>query len=366
MRGIVYLFVTFMLILLSLPLQAQEPPPGLDFIAENSDSVAVLCYTPGADDSGFTLNADERFTLASTYKLVILGEMARQIDSGLIAPDERVPVEDVNAYWLPGTDGGMHQAWLDTLSPDQQNVTLADIAYGMIAFSSNAAPDYLLERLGTEGFPVLFEQFGLDNTDLPAGGYLGFYLAYDNHETGPVDLDSLDRQTLAAEFERLENLYLTDAAWKEAQQAYQQEKIARLTGDPDSALDELARQAAYFEAFGSKGSARDMLAIMEAAYSNAVFSDEAHHFMQTTLNWLMDVNPTNREIYDALGTKGGTAPAILTGAWYAAPHGNEPIALAIFYRNLPLELWSVWATNYAHQELEVQVVTGTEGCAIFD
>jgi hypothetical protein len=169
-----------------------------------------------------------------------------------------------------------------------------------------------------------------------------------------------------AERSRLENLYLTDAEWREAELAYQENKAASLMADPDAALAVLERQGDYLEAFDFKGSARDILTIMEGAYSDAVFSDEAHQFMQATLNWVMDMNPANREVYDDLGSKGGSTPSILTGAWYVTPRGGESLALALFYRNLPPELWTDWAQTFAHQGLELRAVAGGEGCAVFD
>ena len=366
-----YLFVLLIFGLLTSSISglAQELPtgqPALDFIINNPDDVAVMCSTTGADDSAVEHNADEPFALASTYKLVILAEMARQMDAGLIDPAEALTLAEVNAYWLPGTDGDAHQAWLNTLAPDQETVTLGEVAYAMIAFSSNAAPDYLLARLGTDGFSELFDLLGLEHTDLPASGYLGLYLALDNHETGPVDLATLTVETLTAERQRLETLYLTDADWRDAQQAYHAEKITALTNDPDAAQAEIERQAAYLAAFDFKSSAHDMLTVMEAAYhDDSLFSEETRQFMQSTLNWIMDMNPANRDIYTHLGTKGGSTPGILTAVWYVQPQGGETTTLAVFYRDLPLDLWLEWMTTGAQQELELHVVAQGAGCSIF-
>src|SRR5262245_8789786 len=139
MRRATVLFCLFLMIAVGLvfPAAAQNPPDGssaLNFIAQHPDDVAVLCYTPGQpvqlDHQG-----DVPFPLASTYKLVILAEFARQTDAGLIDPAEAVPLTDVNAYRLPGTDGGAHQMFLDSLPNGQQTATLQDIADGMIQFS---------------------------------------------------------------------------------------------------------------------------------------------------------------------------------------------------------------------------------------
>src|SRR5690606_16370822 len=287
MRRLWSVFAIFLLAAASFLARAQAFPPAepiLDYIAESRDDVAAVCYTAGESILAFAVNAQEPFPLASTYKLVVLAEMARQIDAGMIDPAEEIPLEAVNAYWLPGTDGGAHQAWLDPLAPDQAAVTLANAASAMIAYRSNAAPDALLSKLGRDGFPELFDELGLENTDLPSGSYLGLYLAFDNHETGQVDPESLDRDSLLATRQHLENRYLADAEWREAELAYQQRKLDSLLDDPEAAAAELEKQAAYLAAFDNRGSARDMLTIMEAAFHGDVFAGAGQQFMQSILN----------------------------------------------------------------------------------
>jgi D-alanyl-D-alanine carboxypeptidase len=351
---------------------AQQPDDGsaaLDFIRQNPDDVAILCYTPGAE-AQIEHNADEPFALASTYKLVYLAELASQTDAGIIDPSEAVPLTDVNAYWLPGTDGNAHQLFLDSLPEGQETVTLQDLADAMIRFSSNAAADYLLARLGTEGFPDLFSRIGLENTDLPTGTYLSLYLAFANHETGEVNMDTLDAAAVAAERQRLEALFLTDAGWRDAELDYQRGRAAQA----QQAISEQGyeawratyeRQAAFFSSDGTKGSARDMLRVMEAAYQGDTFAEAGKAVMQSALGWLFKANPANADVYDALGTKGGSWASIMTGVWYADPRQGEPLALAVFYRELPLELWADWSATFAHQMLEIKAITTGEGCAVF-
>jgi D-alanyl-D-alanine carboxypeptidase len=356
----------------ALPAAAQDLPDTssvLDYIADHPDDVAVLCYTPGKAAEIDHL-ADEPFPLASVYKLVILAELARQADAGLIDPTEDVPLADVNAYWLPGTDGNAHQMFLDTLPKGQETVTLQALANGMIHFSSNAAPDYLLSRLGKDGFPELFEWLGLGQTDVPAGTYLGLYLAEANHETGLADPKTVTAETVAEERTRLENLFLTDADWREAELTYLQQRAAEVqqavdAQDYETLGAEYQRQVDFLSTYGSKASARDMLRILEAAYEADAFSDAGRAVMQDALDWLFEVNPANREVYDALATKGGSMAGVMTGAWYADPKSADPVALAVFYRNVPPEVWGSWSSSYLQQALELRVIAYGEGCGIF-
>jgi D-alanyl-D-alanine carboxypeptidase len=367
-----YLHILILLFATTLPAIAQGLPDAssaLDFIAEHPEDVAVLCYT--ADEApAVDHQADEPFPLASTYKLVILAELARQVEAGDMDMSEEVPLADVNAYWLPLTDGNAHQMFLDSLPSDQETLTIEEVATAMMQFSSNAAPDYLLSRLGLDGFPELFEQLGLENTDLPNGMFLGLYLAYDNHETGALDLDDVEVDAWMAERQRLEMLFLTDDEWRDAELVYVQERLEQSQQliedeDYDAITAEYERQVAYFGEFGAQGSARDMLTILESAYQGDVFTEAGQTVMQSVLDWLMDANPANRAAYDALATKGGWWSSIMTSVWYADPTVAEPIVLAVFYRNLPIELWGEWATTFAYQTLELRAIAYGEGCDVF-
>ena len=88
--------------------------------------------------------------------------------------------------------------------------------------------------------------------------------------------------------------------------------------------------------------------------------------MQQHLNWLFSANRDNRNIYSALGFKGGSLPGILTSAWYVQPIGGEPLVLSVLYHDIPFSLWSNWLSGSAsQQQLELRALTAGEGCEVF-
>jgi D-alanyl-D-alanine carboxypeptidase len=368
------IFLGCLALVTALPVFAQNDAvagsqSALDFIAAQPDDVAVLCIP--ADAAGEVAhNADVPFALASTYKIIVLAELARQMDAELIDPDEALPVSEVDAYWLPATDGGGHPQFISYLGADRETATLGEIAYGMIRFSSNAAADYLTMRLGYDGYAELYAALGLESTQFVTGTLLGLYLVLENHETGKADVATLDAQTFAAESARLTDLFLNDPTWRTFELASLGERqtaaqAAVAAGDLALIQAEYERQAAFVEQFGIHGSARDVLRVMAAAYGGDNFSDEAQALMRGALNWVMDLNPANREVYSHLGNKGGSWASVLTGTWYTQPIAGEPLLLAVFYRNLPLPLWSGWLSSGAHQLLELRAFAYGEGCGVF-
>jgi D-alanyl-D-alanine carboxypeptidase len=350
------------------PAAAQEDPltatqPVLDYIRDNPDSVAFLCATPAGETAH---NADAPFPLASAFKLLLLAEMGRQMDAGLLNIEEEAPATDVDAWWLPGTDGGAHAQFINYFGTDRQTLTLREIAYGMIRFSSNAAADYLTARLGYDGFPALYDLLDLTNTQPVSGTLLGLYLVLENHETGKAALEAMTDEQFAAESARLQSLFLNDPDWRTFELATLASRSAQAqTADMQTALAEYARQAAYIARFGIQGSPRDLLRVLAAAYGGEVFSAEAQTFMRDTLNWLMDFDRANRNVYAQLGSKGGSWAGVLTGTWYVQPLTGEPLLLAVFYRDLPPALWSEWLSTGTPQLLELRTFAYGEGCGVF-
>lgn len=357
-------FVFSLLIaLLTIPfgISAQEEviADTLEYLEEHAEDVAVLCYTD--DDTELTIehNADEPFVLASTAKIIILAEFARQASEGLIDPQEEVPLAEINRYWIPGTDGNAHQMWMDALD-GAETVTLLQVANSMIQFSSNAAPDYLLSRLGTEGFPDLYEMLGLENTDLPIY-YTGLILELSNHESGVPTLEdvaALDEDNFYEDHEHWLDLFVNDAAWREAELAFRDSPTVGLP-NPDV-------QAAFMDRFAMRGSARDMLRIMDAAYTGDILANQAQVIMRTILNWPLDAMPANRAVYQSLGIKDGAFASVFTSAWFVRPRGQRSVSLAIFYRDIPFDTWFAWVQTYEYQAVEIQAISTEAGCSTFE
>ncbi len=147
--------------------QALQSVDGLlDFIDANRSRVSLVAYRLDDPDSAILLNPDVPRPLASTVKILVLAGYAEAVDEGRWSPDERVPLADVEAFFLPGTDGGAHdravevyreRGWLDASGA----VSLRDVVWAMMTVSDNAATDYLLHRLGRERAGALPARLGL-------------------------------------------------------------------------------------------------------------------------------------------------------------------------------------------------------------
>lgn len=96
-------------------------------------------------------NQDQVLAIASTFKLYVLGELARQIQIGDASWDEQVTLTD-ELRSMPSGDYAY--------APAGTKVSLRQLAEAMIWQSDNTATDHLINRLGRENVQRAFQAYG--------------------------------------------------------------------------------------------------------------------------------------------------------------------------------------------------------------
>ena len=99
----------------------------------------------------FAVDADRRLALGSTFKLYVLGELARQVAAGSAAWDQNLAIRE---EWKSLPSGDMR------LLPAGTERTLRDFAEQMISVSDNTATDHLLFTLGREAVEGVQAEMG--------------------------------------------------------------------------------------------------------------------------------------------------------------------------------------------------------------
>jgi D-alanyl-D-alanine carboxypeptidase len=321
----------------------------LNYIAEHKNDVAIACFDPANPSAGFYHNADQPYPLASTFKIVLLLGYAEQVASGALDPAETLPITALDAYYLPGTDGGAHPEFIKSLGEGRASLSLSEVVDGMMVYSSNAAADYILSRLSAVDWDALYRRLGLDTLSQPHS-YLGLYLYITNHETGTYDLTSLGPEATLAEQIRLEQLFVNDLEWRNSAVLYAN-NFTNQAG--------LDVQKDVTTNFGVRGSANDLARLMAVIYADDddSLSPRARQITRQHLEWPMRVNPDNAKTFRTLAVKGGAWPSVLTSAWYAEPQDADPRVLVVLYREMPRDFWDAWFASFSQQMLEVNVLT---------
>ena len=312
----------------------------LDFMDANRSHISLVAWRLDDPDAAILLNPGVPRTLASTVKILVLAGYAEAVDEGRWSPDERIPLAAVEAFYLPGTDGGAHdhavetyreRGWLDASG----SVALQDVAWAMMTVSDNAATDYLLHRLGRERAGALPARLGVGESDapLPIGGV---FLSWASAGEGP----------------------LADAAWDLAGRLHGDHRFRkRSQDDPMVARLTLREQARFGATRFPRGAARNYANLMARTQRGDLISAAAAATMRGFLEWPME-NEVIQRAFTAYGTKGGSLPGVLTEATYATPRDAAAGGVAaLFFDELPLAVWFTLMESYLHQAFLAQLLT---------
>ena len=320
-----------------LPAAAQEPfttTPALEMLwdqvhAQPTDFSAA-CMPLGRPAEAVEYHADQAFPLASVSKLLIFIAYAQQVDAGLIPLNEQVSVVTLSHYDIPQTNSGAHEEFMSEFPLGTTTISLWDVArLGMIQYSSNAASDYVLDRLGDVDWDALYAAFNLTGTDTPQPlGVIAMLM--DNHETGratPANVATLSVEQARAQFDS----YVSDPAWRQAEIAY------RAAHGPAVSWE---AQARVLQRFTVTGTAQDFLKVLTAIYSSSgPLSDVTKWMARSALQW--HDNPYVDSMYAEYGSKlGFYAGGTLTLVAYGEPYNGPPVISVAFFRNIPRDVYN--------------------------
>jgi D-alanyl-D-alanine carboxypeptidase len=327
----------------------------LEYLAAHPERVSIATWPVGEPDKGFFHNADTPRPLASTVKLLVLTEYARQVSDGRLNPDERIPMARWEALQLPGTDGGAHEVVLKELRDRklivEEQVPLSAVVRAMVVFSDNAATDLVMLRLGREALEKVPELLGVPGQEAPwplNGGLLVAMSAPPEKTTMEwiSEVNGHGRAWLRDEAWRLSRQLVDDAAFSEGWRSRLKEE-----GLP---LDVRAQRAVATHLV-PRGTARGYARLMEhvlTAPADAAWAP----VMSKPLEWPLEKGEALSERFARLGTKGGSLAGVLTSAWYAQTTDGRSRVLAAFHDEMPIALWAQLLQKFTQQELERQIL----------
>lgn len=293
-------------------------------------------------------NADALFPLAATRIVVILGAYAEAVAQRRLDPDELVPLPEIQRWWVRGTDGGAHlgaeRDWRrrERITRGQVlAVPLAEVAHGMVRWSSNACADYLLARLGPETVTGWAARRGMPQQQplYPMHDELAGWIQYG---------DAWARLSPA---ER-EDALGAGASGGPSPRSANRWRMARLG----------AERQARLAAVSCSGTPAEYAGLMARLHSDASgMAREEAQVMRHALGWPREVSERNAQRFTVFASKGGSLAGVLTEVSYLVSTDGVSLVVAQFYRDLPLAVWKPAARSLVHQRLALELATGTRG-----
>ena len=351
-----------------------------EYIRMHPDMTAIVAYT--IDEHGelvedgceLFVNADKPLVVASTMKIIILAAYADAVAQGELDPDEQVAIADLERYYLPGTDDGVHVTGLKSVGFEAETsgfardqtakIALDDIAQIMIDNSGNAETDYLIGRLGVERIASVMALASLEN-HTPLQPVLGITLALFNHEAPLTDTEQLQALINAVAngdfsvLESLMDLYLYNPGWRAAQIAFMQsDEFLNVAGQMG-----WAGQMAASQLF-PKGTGREYARLMAKIASNQFISPDVSVRIQQKLERVPSDWPLRLLFHRRYGAKDGVTAGVLTLASYAVPKygrlAGRSRVVVVLTNALPYEIWSTQLQNQSIYLLQTDLARASE------
>lgn len=302
------------------PVPQTAEDPVVTFIRANPDRSAVFLVRN--DTTLVSLRPDQKFPLASTVKIIVAIEFAKQAAAGTIKADEPVSLSDIDRYYLPNTDGGAHPQWKADLTAQHlvsnDRVSLLEVAKGMIRYSSNANTEYLMDRLGFDNLNANLTELNLPKHDrlIPIVAPLMLYSTTDKQST-------LQRvRAMSAQEYETQSLAIHQRLKQDGDGSFKKQFVF-----PDLELQKLWSDRL------TGSTVREYASIMQKL-NKRTFAPVVQDYLDQIMEWPFVINPGNRAIYEHLGMKGGSTAFVLANALYATDKAGDRSELVFFFNNL--------------------------------
>jgi len=316
----------------------------LNFIKENPNRAAIKLVRN--DSILAEKNSDKPMPLASTVKIILAIEYAIQSSQNKVNPQEKVSLDELSKFYIPNTDGGAHSSWLESVKDKiiDNQISIAEIAKGMIRFSSNANTEWLASRLGLDNVNNRIDSLGIEN-------HTAFYnivsALFVGKEKFPQSRGSeLERKLKTLRIEeyiettnQIHRKLLTDSIYKND------------VGDLSMNI-----QRVWSDNLPSS-TVKDYVGIMKKINSKTYFDSETQKYLDEVMEGLME-NPANRKWLKHAGMKGGSTAFVLTKAFYATDKKGNTTELAYFFNDL--EFLENTRLQRSMNEFELKILTSKE------
>ena len=295
----------------------------LNFIAKNKNRSSV--YLVENDTIIAHLNENKLMPLASTVKIMVAIEFAKQAAAKVINQNNYVPLTALEKYYLPNTDGGAHPRWLgyEKSNGHLQNdsIKLIDVARGMIIFSSNANTEFLMDLLGFDNVKNNIQLFGLKQ-HTPIYPLVASLFMFQNPKKKSEEsiLKGISRLS-AEQYSR----YSFDM-----HNALKYDTVLKSKFRPQDLS--LKMQKAWSDRLPAS-TTKEYVHIIQVLNNRKYFDENTYTILAKVLETVME-NPANRQWLAHAGSKGGSTIWVLTKALYATTKTGKKIEMAYFFNDL--------------------------------
>lgn len=295
----------------------------LNFIQQNKSRSSL--FLKKNDTVIAALNENKLMPLASTVKIIVGIEFAKQASHNIFNANKRIPLNELDKYYIPNTDGNAHPNWLkyerNLGNIINDSVQLIDVAKGMIMFSSNANTEYLMDMLGFDNVKNNLRLLGLKKHTLIYPLTSSLFL-YQNPK-------SLHEDKILKEIENLSDEDYAKATFLIHNELKNDSMYKKKFRPQDLTLKMQKEWSDRLPASTTK----EYVQLCSILNKRKYFDENTYNVLAAILETLME-NPANKTWIVHAGMKGGSTIFVLTKALYATLKNGTAIEMAYFFNNL--------------------------------
>ncbi len=318
-----YLLLIFILSIAFSAIAQSRADSMLNFIKANKTRASL--YLLQNDTLVAQLNETKMMPLASTVKILVAIEFAKQAAKNIIDENELVALADLDKYYLPNTDGDAHPGWIAYEKTKghikNDSVLLIDVARGMIMFSSNANTEYLMDLVGLDNVQSNITQLGLTQHSAIYPMVASLFMYQNSKKKNENDILKGIRNLSEEQYCR----YIYDM-----HKALKFDTLLKSKFRPQDLT--MKMQKAWSDRLPAS-TTKDYVRICNILNNRAFFDEDTYNIIELVLETAME-NPINKSWLNHFGEKGGSTAWVLTKALYGSTKKGKRIEMAYFFDNL--------------------------------
>jgi D-alanyl-D-alanine carboxypeptidase len=316
----------------------------LNFIQQNKSKTSL--FLKKNDTIIAKLNENKLMPLASTVKIMVAIEFAKQAAHDIFNANKKIPLSELDKYYLPNTDGDAHPRWInyerELGNITNDSVKLIDVAKGMIVFSSNANTEYLMDILGFDNVKNNIRLLGLKQHTAIYPLVSSLFL-YQNPK-------KVSEDKILKEIRKMDDEDYSRAAFFIHNELKNDSNYKKKFRPQDLTLKMQKEWSNKLPASTTK----EYVQVCSILNNRKYFDENTYDILAAVLETLME-KPTNKSWLSHAGMKGGSTIFVLTKALYATLQNGTKIEMAYFFNDLAgdenqrLQRWM--------DDFEIQVLT---------
>ncbi|MEH6932715.1 serine hydrolase [Bacillus sp. JJ783] len=322
--GVIIVVVIAFFAVMKYYLSKEDPDYVLNYIKEHKGDETCSLLIRKNGEVVTSVNENKKLPLASMAKIVIAVEFAKQVSEGKIRRDEQISLKELEKYYVKDTDGGAHPAWLEDAKSRElvknEQITLEEVAKGMIHYSSNANTTYLLEKLGIDRVNESIKELELTSHDkfssYTASLYMRGYVEKELHVQEDQSLEMI-RNMSNDEYNKH---VLQIHEWMKDESEWKKRDIPLKV--------DMEFQRIWSDRLVS-ANAKDYMSLMEKINSREYFLKS----MQDEIDNVFKGTVENNKLEYA-GQKGGSTAFVLTKSLYSTDKKGNKVEVVIMFNDI--------------------------------